>query len=82
MALEGTIVSFTAPKTVKIAVLKKTQETEGAFDVVLVLAAPALAARVPKGKNIEFEGTVNKFTANPFALTLTDGKITPAAKKP
>jgi hypothetical protein len=83
MALGGTIVSFTAPKTLKVAVLKKTQETEGAFDVVLVLAAPALAARVPKGKSIEFEGVVKDYKADPFALTLSDGKITPStpAKK-
>jgi len=82
MALGGTIVSFTAPKTLHVAVLKKTQETEGAFDVVLVLAAPALAARVPKGKTIEFEGVVKDYKADPFALTLSDGKITPATKKP
>ena len=81
MALEGTIVSFTAPKTLRVAVLKKTQETEGAYDVELVLAAPALAARVPKGKNIEFEGTVKAYKADPFALTLSDGKITLASKK-
>jgi hypothetical protein len=80
MGLEGKIVSFTAPKTLHVAVLKKTQEADGEFDVVLVLAAPALAARVPKGKAIEFEGTVKEFKANPFALTLGDGKIIPAAK--
>jgi len=81
MALEGTIVSFTAPKTVRVAVLKKTQETEGEYDVVLVLAAPTLAARVPKGKNIEFEGVVKDYKASPFALTLSDGKIVPPAKR-
>jgi tetratricopeptide (TPR) repeat protein len=81
MALEGTIVSFTAPKTVRVAVLKKTQETEGAFDVVLVLTVAPLPARVPKGKSIEFEGVVKDYKADPFALTLTDGKITPPSKK-
>jgi uncharacterized protein with GYD domain len=66
---------------VRVAVLKKTQETEGEYDVVLVLAAPTLAARVPKGKTIEFEGTVTNYTASPFSLTFGDGKIVPSAKK-
>jgi tetratricopeptide (TPR) repeat protein len=81
MDLEGKIVSFTAPKTLHIAVLTKTQGTDGAYDIVLVLAAPTLAARVPKGKNIEFEGTVKDYKADPFALTLHEGKIVPPSKK-
>ncbi len=81
MGLDGTIVSFTAPRTVKVAVLKKTQETEGEFDVILVLAAPTTAVRAAKGKSIEFTGVVKDFKANPFALTLTDGKILPPSKK-
>ncbi len=84
MDLEGVIVSATppvAPRTVHIAVLKKTQETEGAYDVVLLLAAPVLRARVAKGKSVEFEGTVKDFKASPFSLTLAGGKILPPSKK-
>lgn len=84
MDLEGVIVSSSpaaAPKTVRIAVLKKTQETEGAYDVELLLAAPTIAARVAKGKSIEFTGTVKDYKASPFSLTLSGGKILPPAKK-
>ncbi len=77
MDLEGVIVSFTAPKTVHVAVLKKTQETTGEYDVVLVLAAPTTAVRAAKGKSIEFEGVVKDFKASPFSLTLAEGKILP-----
>jgi len=83
MDLEGVIVSSTpaaAPKTVRIAVLKNTQATEGAFDVVLVLAAPTTAVRAAKGKSIEFTGTVKEFAPDPFSLTLAGGKIVPPSK--
>jgi tetratricopeptide (TPR) repeat protein len=78
MDLEGVIVSATpptAPKTLHIAVLKKTQETEGEFDIVLVLTAPTTRIRAAKGKTVEFQGVVKDFKADPFALNLIDGKI-------
>jgi hypothetical protein len=84
MDLEGVIVSGLpklAPKTLHIAVLKKTQEEEGAFDIVLVLAAPTTAAKAAKGKAVEFQGAIKEFKANPFALTLTEGKIVGPAKQ-
>jgi tetratricopeptide (TPR) repeat protein len=84
MDLEGVIVSAAppaAPRTVRIAVLKKTQETPGAYDVVLVLAAPTLPAKVAKGKTIEFQGAVKEFKPDPFSLTLNDGKVVPPSKK-
>jgi hypothetical protein len=84
MDLEGVIVSATptaAPKTVRIAVLKKTQETEGAYDVELLLAAPTTAVRAAKGKAVEFTGSVKDYKANPFALTLSAGKIVGPVKK-
>lgn len=80
MALEGKIVSHlpaAAPKTLHIAVLKKTQETEGAYDVVLTLAAPTTAVRAAKGKAIEFEGVIKDFKESPPALVLAEGKFTP-----
>jgi tetratricopeptide (TPR) repeat protein len=84
MDLEGVIVSSTppaAPRTVRIAVLKKTQETPGAYDIVLMLAAPTTPARVAKGKTVEFQGAVKEFKPEPFSLTLNDGKIVPPSKK-
>jgi tetratricopeptide (TPR) repeat protein len=84
MDLEGVIVSATpaaAPKTIHIAVLKKTQDTPGAFDVELLLAAPTTAVRAAKGKTIEFEGTVKSYTASPFSLTLSGGKILPPPRR-
>jgi hypothetical protein len=81
---EGVIVSAVPPlaaKTVKIAVLKKTQETADAFDVVVTLTAPTRA--LTKGKKVEFEGTVKDFADG--ALVMTAGKVTAkavAAHKP
>jgi len=72
---EGVIVAATpptAPKTVKIAVLKKTQETEDAFDVVVTLTAPGRP--LAKGKKVDFEGTVKDFADG--ALVMGAGKVT------
>lgn len=84
MALDGVIVSSTpptAPKTIHVAVLKKTQETAGAYDVVLSLAAATTALKAGKGRAIEFEGVVKEYKEN--KLVIGEGKITSsAAKKP
>ena len=68
----------TLAKTVKIAVIRKTQETEDAFDVVLTLTAAK--SGLVKGKKIEFEGTVKDFADG--ALVMSAGKVTVAAPKP
>ena len=84
MDLEGVIVSATpaaAPKTVRLAVLKKTQETEGAYDIELLLAAPTTAVRAAKGKAVEFTGAVSSYKASPFALMLSGGKIVGPVKR-
>jgi hypothetical protein len=84
MDLEGVIVSATpsvGPKVIHIAVLKKTQDTPGAFDVELLLAAPTTAVRAAKGKAVEFTGLVKDYKADPFALTLSGGKIVGPVKK-
>ncbi len=80
MDFEGVIVAFVAPRTLHLAVSKQAQDTPGAFDVVLSLTAPVLPARVPKGKKIEFTGTVRDFKSGPFALVLGGGKIVPPSK--
>ncbi len=80
MGLEGVVVSST-PKVVKLAVLKATQETADAFDVVLTLTAPAVRPPV-KGKSVEIEGTVKEYAESPFSLGLSGGKIVPPAPTP
>jgi len=85
MGLDGKVVSATPatlPKTIRIAVLKKTQEAEGEYDVVLTLTAAARPAAVAKGKTVEFEGVVKDFKDSPFSLMIGDGKILPPSRKP
>jgi tetratricopeptide (TPR) repeat protein len=84
MDLEGVIVSATpavGPKVIHLAVLKSTQDTPGAFDVELLLAAPTTAVRAAKGKAVEFTGLIKDYKADPFALTLSGGKIVGPVKK-
>jgi tetratricopeptide (TPR) repeat protein len=48
----------------------------GKHDVELTLAAP-LSKPVAPGATINFEGTLESYTAKPFMLKMVDGKVTP-----
>jgi len=77
MAFDGTVVEATA-KVVKIAVLKSTSETDGAYDVEVTLAV-AHVRPLLKGKKVEVEGTVKSYKENPVVIEMSGGKVTASA---
>jgi hypothetical protein len=80
LPLPGKVVSASPsarPTKVLVVVSPELAASQpGAHDVELTLGQPygkALAA----GQDIMFEGTLDAYTAKPFVLKMTDGKITP-----
>jgi tetratricopeptide (TPR) repeat protein len=79
LPLPGKVISAAPaanPTTVRIVVSPELAQEEGKYDVELTLAAP-LGRRLAPGTDIQFEGTLDSYTANPYLLRMIDGKITP-----
>ena len=80
LPFQGGIISSSGPRrarTVRLVVLAETAQKKDpeAYDVELTLGAPA--RRVPVGKIVRFEGMANSYQADPFVLSMVDGKILP-----
>ena len=82
MSLEfrGGIISATPrrrARTVRLVVLAETAQKDPgkSYDVELTLAEPA--RRVPVREIVRFEGMANSYQADPFVLSMVDGKILP-----
>jgi tetratricopeptide (TPR) repeat protein len=79
LEFQGGIISSTGPRrarTVRLVVLAETAKKDPeAYDVEMTLGAPA--RRVPVGQIVRFEGIVNSYQADPFVLSMLDGKILP-----
>ena len=79
LEFQGGIISSTGPRrarTVRLVVLAETaQKDPEAYDVEMTLGAPA--RKVPVGQIVRFEGIVNSYQADPFVLSMVDGKILP-----
>jgi hypothetical protein len=79
LPLPGKVISATpaaSPTTIRIVVSPELAAEEGKYDVELTLAAP-LGRRLAAGTEINFEGTLDSYTAEPYLLKMIDGKITP-----
>ncbi|MBI2820102.1 MAG: hypothetical protein HYX73_09000 [Acidobacteria bacterium] len=79
LPLPGKVISATPaanPTTVRIVVSPELALEDGKYDVELTLAAP-LGKRLAAGSMINFEGTLDAYTARPFLLKMVDGKVTP-----
>ena len=77
--LPGKVVSATPaarPRKVLVAVSPELQAQPGKHDVELTLTEPHSKA-LQAGQTINFEGTLDAYTARPFLLKVVDGKITP-----
>jgi tetratricopeptide (TPR) repeat protein len=79
LPLPGKVVSATPaanPTSVRIVVSPELAQEEGKYDVELTLAAP-LGRRLAPGSDINFEGTLDSYTLEPYLLRMIDGKINP-----
>ena len=79
LPLPGKVIAATPaanPTKIQIVVSPELALEEGKYDVELTLAAP-LGKQLAAGSMINFEGTLDTYTARPFLLKMVDGKVTP-----
>jgi len=79
LPLPGKVISATPaarPTRILLAVAPELATQPGKHDVELTLAAP-LTKALTAGAIINFEGTLDSYTAKPFLLKMVDGKVTP-----
>lgn len=88
LQMEGNVVEATSPTELHIAASEDDIEQKRP-DITLTMSGPIPAARVPKpGDTFDFEGTPTSYTASPFMMMMSDGKLLkkagapPAPKKP
>jgi hypothetical protein len=87
LQMEGKVIEVTSPTELHIAGSQDDIEQNRA-DITLTMSGPIPAARMPKpGDLFDFEGTPSSYTATPFMMMMSDGKLlkkagTPAPKKP
>jgi hypothetical protein len=87
LQMEGKVIEVTSPTELHIAGSEDDIEANRA-DITLTMSGPIPAARLPKpGDTFDFEGTPASYTATPFMMMMTDGKLlkkagAPAPKKP
>jgi tetratricopeptide (TPR) repeat protein len=79
LPLPGKVVSATPaarPTKVLLAVNPALAQEPGKHDVELTLAEPHAKA-LQAGQDVNFEGTWDAYTSDPFVIKIIDGKITP-----
>ncbi|HJT69199.1 MAG TPA: hypothetical protein VJ731_03315 [Terriglobales bacterium] len=87
LQMEGKVIEVTSPTELHIAASEDDIERNSA-DITLTMSGPIPAARLPKpGDTFDFEGTPASYTATPFMMMMSDGKLLkkagePAPKKP
>jgi hypothetical protein len=87
LQMEGKVIEVTSPTELHIAGSEDDIEQNRA-DITLTMSGPIPAARLPKpGDTFDFEGTPASYTATPFMMMMSDGKLLkkagePAPKKP
>jgi hypothetical protein len=87
LQMEGKVIEVTSPTELHLAGSQDDIEQNRA-DITLTMSGPIPAARLPKpGDLFDFEGTPASYTATPFMMMMSDGKLlkkagTPAPKKP
>lgn len=88
LQMEGNVIETTSNTQLQIAGSADDIDAKHA-DITLTMSGPIPAVRMPKaGDTFDFEGTPSSYTATPFTMTMTDGKLlkkagaAPAKKPP
>jgi tetratricopeptide (TPR) repeat protein len=88
LQMEGNVIEATSNTQLLIAGSADDIDAKRA-DITLSMSGPIPAARMPKaGDTFDFEGTPSSYTATPFMMVMTDGKLlkkagaAPAKKPP
>lgn len=87
LQMEGKVIEVGSPTELHIAGSQDDIEQNRA-DITLTMSGPIPAARLPKaGDTFDFEGTPASYTATPFMMMMSDGKLlkkagAPAPKRP
>ena len=75
LQMEGNVIEATSPTELHLAGSEDDIEAKRA-DITLTMSGPIPKLRMPKaGDTFDFEGTPNAYTATPFMMTMTDGKL-------
>jgi hypothetical protein len=82
LQMEGKVNAVNSPTELLIAGSEDDIEANRA-DITLTMSGPIPAARMPKpGDTFDFEGTPDSYTATPFMMMMTDGKLLKKAGEP
>ncbi|HEY7354611.1 MAG TPA: hypothetical protein VH596_17715 [Terriglobales bacterium] len=87
LQMEGRVIEVVSPTEIHIAGSQDDIEQQRA-DIILTMSGPIPKARLPKvDDTFDFEGTPASYTATPFMMNMSDGKLLrkagePAPKKP
>ena len=87
LQMEGKVIETASPTELHLAGSQDDIEQNRA-DITLTMSGPIPAARLPKtGDLFDFEGTPVSYTATPFMMMMSNGKLlkkagTPAPKRP
>jgi hypothetical protein len=87
LQMEGNVIEVASPTELHIAGSQDDIEQKHA-DITLTMSGPIPKLRMPKPDDtFDFEGTPASYTATPFMMMMSDGKLlkkagTPAPKKP
>jgi tetratricopeptide (TPR) repeat protein len=82
LQMEGKVIEATSPTELHIAGSEDDIEANRA-DITLTMSGPIPAARLPKtGDTFDFEGTPSSYTATPFMMMMSDGKLLKKAGEP
>jgi hypothetical protein len=82
LQMEGKVIAVNSPTELLIAGSEDDIEANRA-DITLTMSGPIPAARLPKvGDTFDFEGTPASYTATPFMMMMSDGKLLKKAGEP
>jgi tetratricopeptide (TPR) repeat protein len=75
LQMEGKVIEVTSPTELHVAGSEDDIEANRA-DITLTMSGPIPTARLPKpGDTFDFEGTPASYTATPFMMAMSDGKL-------
>lgn len=75
LQMEGNVMAVTSNTELQIAASADDIEAKRS-DITLTMSGPIPAAKMPKeGDTFDFEGTPASYTATPFMMMMTDGKL-------
>jgi len=82
LQMEGNVIEATSNTELHIAASADDIDAKHA-DITLTMSGPIPAIRMPKaGDTFDFEGTPSSYTATPFMMMMTDGKLLKKAGAP